>query len=246
MTQLRFRPIDRLNAEWAALSSSPESSQALNALAAAEPVIDALGVVDLGSLVAGLRTATGSLGRTEAARAFQAMLRSQSVHHLVPRAVLQAVVPGLVTVARRLGWGVGGDWEDGGAFFADLVATAWEVISDWSGEDRQYAILDLLSAVRCRARRQLLRQRDALAQVELGLDGDDDLLGHGGSTTSDLELLAQTIDDLRGRGLEPSDAAVIYSNRVLGLSIAELANLTGRTRRHLTQSRQRAAQQLCA
>jgi hypothetical protein len=246
MTHLRFRPIDRLNAEWAGVGSSPESREAFAKLAAVEPVIAALGVVDLGSLVDRLRSASGALGRADAACAFRAMLRSQSVHHLVPRAVLQAVVPGLVAVARRLGWGVGGDWEDGGAFFADLVATAWEVIIDWSGEDRQYAILDVLSAVRCRARRQMLRQRDARGQLELGLEDDDDLLGHGGSTTSDLDLLAQAIDDLRGRGLDPSDAAVIYGNRILGLSIAELAELTGRTRRHLTQSRQRAAQQLCA
>jgi hypothetical protein len=246
MTLLRFRPIDRLNAEWAGLGSSPESRAALTRLAGAEPVIGALQVADLGSLVVCLREASGTLGRAEAARAFQAMLRSQSVHPLVPRAVLQAVVPGLVTVARRLGWGAGGDWDDGGAFFADLVATAWEVIIAWSGEDRDYAILDLLSAVRCRMRRQLLRHRDSHAKMELGLEPDDDLLGHTGSDASDLDLLARAIEELRGRGLDPSDAAVIYGNRVLGLSIAELAELTGRTRRHLAQCRQRAERQLCA
>ncbi|HEY1733078.1 MAG TPA: hypothetical protein VGG23_01435 [Acidimicrobiales bacterium] len=246
MAQLRFRPIDRLNEEWAALAPSPSSCDALARLAAREPTVAALGVDDLGSLVERLRTARGTQGRANAARVFQAMLRSQSAHPLLPRAVLQAVVPGLVTVARRLAWGAGGDWEDGGAFFADLVATTWEVIVDWSGEDRAYAVLDLLSAVRCRMRRQLLRQRDGRSRLELGLESHDDLLGSGGIEATDLELLAGAIEDLRGHGLEAADAAVLYGHRVLGLSIAELAALTGRSRRHLTQSRQRAEQQLCA
>jgi len=246
MAALRFRPIDQLNAEWGSLCVSSESRRALTRLAAAEPLIASIGVDDLGALVGALRHASGTLGRTDAAEALRAMLRSQAVHPLLPRAVLQAIVPGLVTVARRLAWGAGGDWEDGGAFFADLLATAWEVIIAWSGEDRAYAVLDLLSAVRCRLRRQILRQRAAHERVELGLEAREDLLGRPGADMTDLDALARAIEDLRGHGIDPSDAAVLYGNRVLGLSIAELAQLTGRTRRNLTERRQRAQRQLCA
>ncbi|HUZ09718.1 MAG TPA: hypothetical protein VMU76_06070 [Acidimicrobiales bacterium] len=246
MTHLRIRPIDQLTAEWEGVSRGPESRRAVALLGVAEPAIGALGVHDLGELVSALRRASGAADRVDAARVVQAMLRSQSVHPLVPRTILQAVVPGLVSVARRLAWGSGGDWDDGGTFFADLIATTWEIIVAWSGQDRDYAVLDLLSAVRCRLRRQLLQQRSAQDQLELGLDADDAVLGRPGHDTSDLDLLASTIDDLTGRGLDRSDAAVLYGTRVLGLSICELAQLTGRSRRHLAQRRQRAERQLCA
>ena len=246
MTQLRFRPIDQLSAEWEGVSRGPESRRAAALLSGAEPAVALLGADDLGALISALRRASGAAGRVDAARVVQAMLRSQSVHPLIPRAILQAVVPGLVNVARRLAWGSGGDWEDGGTFFADLVATTWEVIVSWSGQDRDYAVLDLLSAVRCRLRRQLLSQRSAHDQLELGLDADAALLGRAGAGTSDLDLLAGAIEDLAGRGLDRSDAAVLYGTRVLGLSICELAQMTGRSRRHLTQLRQRAERQLCA
>ena len=246
MTNLRFRPIDQLTTDWEAVSTGPESRRAAALLGAAEPAVRALDPPDLGALVSALRRPGGATGRVDAARVVQAMLRSQSVHPLVPRAVLQAVVPGLVGVARRLGWGSGGDWDDGGTFFADLVATTWEIVVAWSGQDRDYAVLDLLSAVRCRLRRQLVQQRSARDHVDLGLDADDPVLGRAAYGTTDLDLLANTIDDLAGRGLDRSDAAVLYGTRVLGLSICELAQLTGRSRRHLAQRRERAERELCA
>ena len=66
-----------------------------------------------------------------------------------------ALVPGLIIVARKLQWGKGGDWRDGSEFFGDVLATTWLVLQEWSGQDRPYAVLDLLSAIRCRLRRQL-------------------------------------------------------------------------------------------
>lgn len=240
-----LRSIDRLTTEWQALSRGPDSREALRRLAAAEADIAALGVADLGDVVTAMRNPSGAGGRAGAARLLQAMLRSQPVHPLVARALLQALLPGLVTVARRLGWGAGGDWADGGAFFADVVSTAWEVIVAWAGEDRDYAVLDVLSAVRCRVRRQLLGQKSARTRVALGFDGrvGTALVVSG---TTDLDHLARTIDDLRDRGLHPADAAVVYSHRVLGLSISEISRLTGRSRRQLDGHRRRAERALCS
>jgi hypothetical protein len=241
-----FRPIDRLSAEWERTGRSREGREALRALAAAEEVVARLGAGDLAGLVAALRRARGRRGREEAARVLQAMLRSQDVHPLVPRAILQALLPGLINVARRLSWGRGGDWSDGGAFFADVVATAWEVIAAWSGEDRDYAVLDLLSAVRCRVRRQLVGQRTARERLVLGLADDDRLLCRPCPGATDLDRLAWAIEEMSGRGLDPADAAVLYGNRVLGLSIAELTRLSGKTRRQLECRRERAQGALCA
>jgi hypothetical protein len=173
------------------------------------------------------------------------MLRSEAVDPLISRAILQAILPGLVTVARRLAWGAGGDWTHGGAFFADLLATAWEVIIEWSGQDRAYAVLDLLSAVRCRSRRQLLRQRTTRRETLL----DPDLASHATSYPfgrTALDDLAIAIDNLSGHGLDPADAAVLYGHRVLGLSINELANISGESRRRLERRRDRAEREICA
>jgi len=227
MPRIERRPLDNLNAEWAVLGRSRASADALASLGAREQAIALLGCTDLGHLVRVMGRGPGNVGR----------------HPLVPRAILQAVAPGLVTVARRLSWGSGGDWDDGGAFFADLTATAWEVIASWAGDDRPYAVLDLLSAVRCRLRRQMVRSR-AERQSTAELLDDDGPSTFGGATA--LDELARSIDELAGRGLDPGDAAVLYGQRVLGLTVAELSELTGRSRRHLDGCRRRAEQRLCA
>ncbi|MGP8058543.1 MAG: hypothetical protein ACLP9C_02755 [Acidimicrobiales bacterium] len=245
MRRVALRPIDQMTADWVFTARSGPSRHALARLAVAEPEVAALGVADLGELVEALRVSGPAGDRERAARVLRAMLRSQSVHPLVPRAILQALLPGLVSVARRLSWGAGGEWDDGGAFFADLVATAWEVIIAWSGDDRSYAVLDLLSAIRCRLRRQAARHRSTGERESTGLDPETGPAA-GSSGTTDLEDLARTIDLLTGRGLDPGDAAVLYGNCVLGLTTTELARMTGRSRRHLDVRRRRAAQELCA
>ncbi|MHB1585248.1 MAG: hypothetical protein ACYC0E_16025 [Acidimicrobiales bacterium] len=244
MPSVTRRPIDQLTAEWRATSRSPESRRAARLLASVEEPVAALAVDDLGELVDALRRARGTGQRASAALVLRAMLRSQSVHPLVPRAVLQAMLPGLVTVARRLSWGAGGDWADGAAFFGDVLTTAWEVITDWAGEDRGYAVLDLLSAIRCRLRRQLLRQRSSHQRVVYGVDLD--AMGpRSVCSTTDLDELARAIDDLTGRGLEPTDAAILYGSRVLGLTVSELSSLSGLSRHQLDDRRHRAVQRLC-
>jgi hypothetical protein len=238
------RPIDRLTAEWEHVCRGPESRVAVRLLASAEPDVALAGAADLGELVTMLRAAIGDRRATWAPRLFQAMLRSQSVHPLVSRAILQALLPGLVAVARRLSWGAGGDWSDGGAFFGDLLTTAWEVVTEWSGDDRAYAVLDLLSAIRCRMRRQILRHR---TEREVAVGPAFERVHDRGTVTirSDLEVLAQAIDESCGTDLDPMDAAVLYGHRVLGYSMSELARMTGRSRRFLTEHRQRAEHELC-
>jgi hypothetical protein len=219
---------------------------AWRALVTREPDLARLEVADLGDLLVLLRSARGRAERERAAGVVQALLRSQDAHPLVARAVLQALVPGLVGVARRLSWGQGGDWTDGAAFFTDLVATTWEVIVSWAGEDRPYAVLDLLSAVRCRLRRELLRHKAQRQRLNLGLGEEDALAAVGEAGATDLERLASAIEDLWGRGLDPADAAVVYANRVLGQPLSDLARRSGRTRRQLSGCRDRAEKALCA
>ena len=243
--------MDQLDRDWDAMRRSAASQLAARRLAAAEPTVAATGARDLGELVASLRAGAGQrsgalVDRDRPALVLRAMLRSQGVHTLVPRAILQAILPGLVSVARRLAWGAGGEWEDGGVFFVDCVTTAWEVIVEWAGDDRDYAVLDLLSAVRCRLRRQLLRHRALGERLAGGVDASDASAVTWRQGDTDLDELARAIDDVRGRGLDAADAAVLYAHRVLGYSMTELATITGRSRRHLGARRDRAARALTA
>ena len=98
--------------------------------------------------------------REEAARLVRVLLREADADPFICRMLVQALVPGLVTVAGKLQWGRGGEWQDGEEFFGELLATTWLVLQEWSGQDRPYAVLDLLSAIRCRLRRQLFRSKD--------------------------------------------------------------------------------------
>jgi hypothetical protein len=246
MALITHRPIDQLGADWQVLARSPRAREAMVALSAAEPEIARLELSDLGALVLRLRRAGSPTERERSAALFRALLRSQGVHPLLARASLQALVPGLVGVARRLGWGRGGEWNDGGAFLADLIASAWEVVVSWSGEDRPYAALDVLSAVRCRMRRQIVRYRASLDVLTNGQQDDVRFSTPTVCALSDLEVLAATLEDLKDRGLDRADAAVIYGTRVLGLTVTEMAGLSGLTRRQLDGHRRRAERELCA
>lgn len=165
---------------------------------------------------------------------------------MVPRAILQAVLPGLVGVARRLAWGAGGEWEDGGSFLADAIDTAWEVIVEWAGDDRDYAVLDLLSAIRCRLRRRLAHHRALLQRPAADSSSDDDWTVPWRQGSTDLDELVRAIEDVTGNEIDEADAAVLYAHRVLGYTMTELAAMTGRTRRHLGVRRDRAVQAVLA
>ncbi len=241
----RLQPIDQLTVDWRAVGRGTESERAIRLLSVHEPVVAATGSRDLHELVGQLRDAIGDERATWAPAVVQAMLRSANLHPLIPRSILQAIVPGLVTVARRLSWGSGGEWTDGGGFFSDLITTTWEVIVEWSGDDRPYALLDLLSAIRCRMRRQIVngraaRERPSTPEVEQRLSSSV------WTGVTDLDVLAQAIQELSGTLLDPTDAAVLYCHRVLGLSMTELSRLTGRSKRFLADRRRRAEELLCA
>lgn len=240
-----------MDEDWAAVRRSPASRSAAARLAAAEPVVATLDVTDLGQIVSWLRPSRHfrsdqGPGPARAASVLQAMLRSQRVHPLVPRAILQAVLPGLVGVARRLAWGAGGEWEDGGSFLADVLDTAWEVIVQWSGDDRDYAVLDLLSAVRCRLRRRLVHHRALAQRPAAVLDPGVEWSVPWRRGATDLDELVRAIEDVTGNEIDEADAAVLYAHRVLGYTMTELAALTGRTRRHLGARRDRAVRAVLA
>jgi DNA-directed RNA polymerase specialized sigma24 family protein len=194
-------------------------------------------------LIDHMRKAVGGRGREEAAALVRTMLREAAGDALIVRFLIQALLPGLLSVAKRLRWGQGGDWDDGSEFFSEMLSTTWMVLFEWSGQDRPYAVLDLLSAIRCRMRRQLFRAKEQLHQQVQISPGSEP---RASNAETDLEVLARTLIDLRQEGMRAEDVEVLYAHHVLGYSIAELAVVTGRNRRALYIRRDRGRRRLCA
>jgi hypothetical protein len=251
----RVALIDQMAAEWEALGRSRAAVRSLRTVARRDPGLSRLivGTVDDPppcatpcDLVEHMRRATGRKQREEAAQFVRVMLREADADPFISRMLVQALVPGLITVAGRLQWGRGGDWQDGAEFFGELVSTSWVVVQEWAGQDRPYAVLDLLSAIRCRLRRQLFRSKE-LGDQSVPLSGDlpEPESRHVHSET-DLEELARILIDLHGEGMRPDEVQVLYAHHVLGYSMAELAALTGRDRRALYARRDRGQRRLSA
>jgi DNA-directed RNA polymerase specialized sigma24 family protein len=251
----RVALIDRMAAEWASLGRSRNAVGSLRAIAGRDP---GLSVLVIGTdaepppcptpcdVVEHMRHAKGRRQREEAARLIRILLREAEADPFLCRMLVQALIPGLVTVAGKLQWGRGGEWQDGEEFFGELLATTWLVLQEWAGQDRPYAVLDLLSAIRCRLRRQLFRSKDVGGRsVPLGPEFAEKGSGSTRKET-DLEELARLLIDLHHDGMRPDEVQVLYAHHVLGYSMAELATLTGRDRRALYARRDRGHRRLCA
>jgi DNA-directed RNA polymerase specialized sigma24 family protein len=252
-TRHRIPAIEQLNAEWQALGRSRPAVRTLETLAARVPELSVLVHGTDGDpptcptpseLIDFMRRAKGRVQREQAAALVRVLLREAAADPFVPRLLIQALLPGLVAVAGKLRWGQGGDWQDGGDFFGELLSTAWLVIEEWSGQDRPYAVLDLLSAIRCRLRRQLFRAKE-LQQSHTPLNAEM-LASRTVRPETDLEELSRILIELRRDGMRTDEVQVLYAHHVLGYSIAELALVTGRDRRALYARRDRGRRRLCA
>jgi hypothetical protein len=227
-----------LRAEWQAIGTTPQSIAACHRLAQCEPVVADLEVDNLSELVTTLSLASGRLSRNEAAEVITAMLRSADSDTLVPRAIIEALIPGLLALPRRFDLAEG-PWCDLDAFHADAVSALWELTTRWSGTHRPYAAGDLLSGVRTRLRTlqsSERRHRSRQSGSPAALDTLPASIGRTGE-----ELLAGALAEATGQGLKGADAAVLYATRVLGMSLTEVAQLAGLPAGQLRRRRRRIA-----
>jgi len=232
-----------LRIEWLSLGTTPASRLACGRLAACEPVVADLGVENLAALVRALSPSSLRLTRNDAAGVIAAMVRGAQVDPLIPRAVVQALIPGVLTLSRRIDT-ANGPWSDLDSFYADAVSVLWELTSRWAGSDRPYAAGDLLAGVRTRLR--TLQQSECRHGSRR--NGDPAALDHLAASVgpSGEELLANVLGDAIGYGVKIADAAVIYATRVLGLSVAEVADLAGLPAGHVRRRRRYAIDRLVA
>ena len=235
--------IRRLRSEWQAIGTTPQSSTACHRLAECESVVADLEVGNLAELVAALSISSGGLSRNEAAEVITAMLRSADIDALVPRAIIEALIPGVLALPRRFDLAEG-PWCDLDAFYADAVSALWELTMSWSGTHHPYAAGDLLSGVRTRLRTLQCTERRHRSRQSASPAALDTLPASIGRTGE--ELLAAALADATGHGLKVSDAAVLYATRVLGMSLTEVAQLAGIPAGHLRRRRRIAIDRLVA
>jgi hypothetical protein len=252
-TKRRVALIDNMTAEWQYVGRSPGAVRALRAVAGRDPGLsglvlgtatDAAPCPTPCDVVEHMRRASGRAQREEAARLVRVLLREADADAFVGRMLVQALLPGLITVAGKLRWGQGGEWQNGEEFFAELLATTWLILQEWAGQDRPYAVLDLLSAIRCRLRRQLFRAKELGERAVTFHPGE--AVERPAPAETDLEELARILVDLHRAGMRTDDLQVLYAHHVMGYSIAELATMTGRDRRALYARRDRGQRRLCA
>jgi hypothetical protein len=216
--------IRQLRTEWQTLGTAPHSRTVFLRLAACEPVIAHLQVNDLAELVDVLSLSSHQLSRNEAAAVIAAMLRSAGVDVVVPRAIIQALIPGVVALSRRID-SADGPWCDLDQFFVDAISCLWEQIVAWSGTTRPYAAGDLLSGVRTRLRTLQASERRHRSRRADTPDALDLIPGSIGRTGE--ELLTAELIEATGHRLTSADATLLYSTAVLGMSVAEVADHTG-------------------
>ncbi len=247
----RVLVIDTMAAEWRSVGRSGHGVRSLQHVARHDDGLARLVLDSVAEpapcptpfdLVEHMRGASGREERNEAARLVSVMLREAGSDPFMTRMLVQVLIPGLVAVAGKLQWGRGGEWEDGDEFFGELLTTTWLVVQEWAGQERPYAVLDLLSAIRCRMRRQLFRSKD-LGRRTVPLT---DVAERSAGPQTDLDELARILVELRRDGMREEDAQVLYTHHVMGYSMAELAALTGRDRRVLYARRDRGRRRLCA
>ena len=203
--------IAQLRREWQRSGRSPDAVAALARLRERRPELNLEGLDDLHDLVRALELRGG---RTVLERAqIVTALLEEAADPRVRRALLQTLVPGVVSVCRQLRFGQG-VIVDPGETLAMALGLLSELLVDWSGQSRAYAAPDLLSALRGRLRRWLLKEKGALAEVSAF-----DVIDVAAAATSTLEA---RLASYRG-GPEDRLARLTYARVFEGRSLRDLA-----------------------
>ena len=203
--------IAQLRREWQRSGRSPDAVCALARLRDRHPDLNLEGLDDLYDVVRALEIRGGRtvLERAEIVTALLEEASDPRVH----RALLQTLVPGVVSVCRQLRFGQG-IIVDPGETFAVALGFLSELLVDWAGQHRAYAAPDVLSALRGRLRRWLLKEKGAAAQVSAF-----DVMDVAAGVSSTLEA---RLASYRG-GPEDRLARLTYARVFEGRSLRDLA-----------------------
>lgn len=224
-------PIVQLEREWEALAAGP-LAQRMRAWSEREPLLAAFSTPQV--LLRSLRRLRGNHEAENAILA--ALLREARSDPLAARFVLQALLPGLKTVARRMLYEAGERAE----LWELLLVHVWEQIRTYPINDRPCRIaanvlLDTLRATKDELARERRARADLpgepLAACPADADSLDDLVA----------LLARAV----GAGaLSTEEVELILQTRIVGLELRSLAEAQGVAYHTLKVRRIRAERRL--
>jgi len=223
MTTLHHHQLDQLRIEWTSVSRSPASRRAAKEIAARSKPLAGRLIYDLRDIIALLEPAS-PLSQRERSQVVADLLLAVPQDPLYARTLLQTLLPGIVSVERKLRWGAGSD-TDPSAFLADLITACYELMMEWGGQERPFAAPDLLNALRCRMRRRMMAERQSLDATfdETTTELLNDVRSDGPSACDEIGSLI-----LANRAnLDPVGATALYGKEVLGMTYRELATMTG-------------------
>ncbi len=197
--------------EWKRLGRSPSARTATRQLDARHPDLRLVDQEDLCDVVALLETRGGRkvLERASIVRALLEEACDPDVH----RALLQTLLPGVVSVCRQLRFGEG-IIDEPGETLGVAISLLSELLVDWAGQSRQYAAPDLLSALRGRLRRWLLKEKAARRHVSH--------YDHVERSAEEASPLLTRLESLRG-GEYDRLARLTYARVFEGRSLRDLA-----------------------
>ena len=203
--------LGQMRSEWRYVGRTSHARASLDSFRSSHPDLPLDGARDLRDVVGALEV---SSGRTviERAAIVRALLES-AIDPEIHRALLQTLIPGVVSICRQLRFG-DGIVDDPSEAVAMALSFTSDVINDWSGESRQYAAPDILSAARGRLRRWLMKEKEARRlvathdQIEM--------------VANDASPLLTRLQNLRG-GQYDRLAALTYARVFEGRSLRDVA-----------------------
>jgi hypothetical protein len=154
--------LTQLRSEWQRVGRRSSAREAARRLDERHPDLDLSHQEDLCDVVS-LLESRGGRPVLERARIVRALLEEGSDPD-IHRALLQTLLPGVVSVCRQLRFG-DGIIDEPSETLAMAVSLLSELLVDWAGQSRQYAAPDVLSALRGRLRRWLLKEKEAMKHV---------------------------------------------------------------------------------
>ncbi|OYV65078.1 MAG: hypothetical protein B7X07_04360 [Actinobacteria bacterium 21-64-8] len=205
--------LNRLRSEWRHAGASLPARRAAQHFAERHRELELDFVDDLVDVVR-LCESRGPRKVLERARIVQALLEDAR-DPLIHRALLQTLLPGIVSVCRQLRFGAG-IVDEPGETLAVATALCAELLYDWAGQSRPYAAPDVLSALRGRLRRHLLKEKEE--RRILASDANNVAHAAQGSSTT----LQTRLEAMRGTPHERL-ARLTYARVFEGVSLKELA-----------------------
>jgi hypothetical protein len=204
--------LGQMRQEWRFTSHSGDSRRSLATLRSKHPEVFLSDLEDLGDVVRALE-AHGSRNVLERA-AIISVLLEEAGDAQVHRALLQTMIPGIVSVCRQLRFG-DGIIEEPSETVGMAMGLASELMVDWAGQTRPYAAPDLLSALRGRLRRWLLKEKVA-RRAMCGNENRDEIAPENSP-------LLTRLQSLRGGNYERL-ARITYARVFEGRTLKEVAH----------------------